>query len=71
MNTGDEKLIIQRKLRKRHADGTFPKWHDHPDCASGPLKVSEAMMRGLMGSNSEYAYRAVRRYDEVVWEVNE
>jgi hypothetical protein len=28
-------------------------------------------MRGLMNPSGEYIYRAVRRYDEVVWEVGE
>lgn len=64
----DEGCIIQRKLRHQYADGTTPKWHDHPDCASGPLKISDAMRRGLMNPSGEYIYRAVRRYDEVAWE---
>jgi hypothetical protein len=67
----DEGYIIQRKLRKRHADGAFPRWHDHPDCRGEPMKVSDAMRRGLMNPSGEYVYRAVRRYDEVVWEGGE
>jgi hypothetical protein len=68
MNADNERLIIQRKLRYPYADGTTPKWHDHPDCMSGPLKISEATKRGLMSPSGEYIYRAIRRHDEVVWE---
>jgi hypothetical protein len=67
----EEGCIIQRKLRKRHEDGTFPRWHDHPDCRGEPIKVSDAMRRGLMNPSGEYIYRAVRRYDEVAWEGGE